>query len=60
MTAMSDEREPWQCPACLGRYHVIAGQDHAANHAPFCPGKPTADQLVDLAVPAVPAGRRSR
>jgi hypothetical protein len=38
----SDNRETWQCPVCFEVFHVIVGQDHEANHAPFCPGKPSA------------------
>jgi hypothetical protein len=39
---LSDNREVWQCLVCLGEFNVIVGQDHEANHAPFCPGRPLA------------------
>jgi hypothetical protein len=29
-------REQWVCPKCGQVSHVIAGQDNAENHQPFC------------------------
>lgn len=44
MTAPADTRESWTCPQCRDTLHVVAGQDHQANHAPFCPGPPGPDR----------------